>query len=166
MGIIGIVTSATFIIPGIDFAVVFLSLGIYYPFMNMITELLSFGSPTYMERFVGNIEILGVYLVGYFIGVFLFSKLIKLLSKKYSRQTQFASFAFVIAAPFIVVKNCVYENEAFHSSNGQIFAIILASITAFIIIILLKIIGKKRQNKRLLQENLEKREIENKNSEA
>ncbi len=153
MGVIGAVTSATFVIPGIDFAVVFLSLGIYYPFMNMITSLLSFGSEDYMTYFVGNIQILGFYLLGYFVGVFLFSKLIKLLSAKYNSQTQFASLAFIVAAPFIVIKSCIIDNEAFHTSTGQIVLVIIASITAFILLLSLKII-RKRKSKILTNEEI------------
>lgn len=147
MGIIGVVTSATFIIPGVDFAVIFLSLGIYYPFMNMITELCSFFDPNYFNLFKTNIQILLFYLAGYFIGVFLFSKLIKFLSVKYESQTQFASFAFIVAAPFIVIKSCVIDNDAFFISTGQIIAIVIACVICFATILSLRFIHNNRTKK-------------------
>jgi putative membrane protein len=112
MFFIGLFTSATFIIPGIDFAVVFMSLGIYYPFMNMIKDLFAFTDPNYLTILIANGKILGFYLVGYFIGIFLFSKLIKFLMQRFEYQLQFAAFAFVVAAPPVFLNSCIITNEA------------------------------------------------------
>lgn len=144
MSFIGLVTSSTFIIPGIDFAVVFLSLGIYYPFMNMLMELVSFASPNYLSSLISNLEILIFYLTGYFIGIFLFSKLIKYLTTKYKSQTDFASFAFVVAAPAIFLRNCIVLNPSFHTSLGQYIVGIILAILSFIGIILFDKLSKKK----------------------
>lgn len=120
MFLIGVVTSATFVIPGVDFAVVFLSIGFYLPFMKMITELFSFDLAVYQETFVKNIEIALFYFAGYLIGMFLFSKLIKKLSQRFAIQMQYASFAFVAVAPIIVLKNCIFDNTAFTFSPLQL----------------------------------------------
>lgn len=173
MTIIGVITSATFVIPGVDFAVVFLALGIYYPFLNLISELLLFGADNYLQTFIPNITILGFYLVGYFVGVFLFSKLIKFVSKKYTGQTQLASFAFIVAAPFIVIKSCIIDNASFKVSGGQIVAIIIGCLIAFGVMIAIKIISKKNDKKaeeQLIEiieknaEELENQTIENENN--
>lgn len=119
MAIIGLFTSATFIIPGVDFAIVFMSLGIYYPFMNMLANIFSFGAEGYLSLLIVNLEILGFYLAGYFVGVFLFSKLIRFLITKFGSQTQFASLAFVVAAPAVFLKKSVFENEYFYTSVPQ-----------------------------------------------
>lgn len=144
---IGVITSSTFIIPGVDFAVVFLSLGIYYPFMTMITDLLKFTSPSYSVYFIGYIKILGVYLIGYFIGIFLFSKFIKFLSTKYYSQTQFASFAFIIAAPIIVVKNCIYDNNSFFYKNSHLIVGIILSIISIFIMFMVGMKSRSEENK-------------------
>lgn len=119
MAIVGLVTSTTFIIPGVDFAIVFLSLGIYYPFMNMLANIFSFGTEGYFSILLVNLELLGSYLAGYFVGIFLFSKLIKFLLGKFASQTQFASLAFVIAAPAVFLKKSVFENKYFYTSVPQ-----------------------------------------------
>lgn len=135
MAVVGLVTSSTFIIPGIDFAVVFLSLGIYYPFMNMLYELVSFGMDNYGAALLKNLEILGFYIAGYFVGVFLFSKLIKKLIGKYKSQTQFASFAFVVSAPVVFYKNSVILNDGFFTSVPQyIVGFILGAAALFIML--------------------------------
>ena len=135
MAVVGLVTSSTFIIPGIDFAVVFLSLGIYYPFMNMLYELVMFGMDNYGAVLLKNLEILGFYIAGYFVGVFLFSKLIKKLIGKYKSQTQFASFAFVVSAPVVFYKNSVILNDGFFTSVPQyIVGFILGAAALFIML--------------------------------
>lgn len=148
MAIIGMITSATFIIPGIDFAVVFLSFGLYYPFMNMIADLVSFGSPEYMTYFVGYIKILSFYLVGYFFGMFIFSKIIKFLLGKYKSQTEFASSAFIVAAPIIVIKNCIFDNEEFFFSTPQlVLGLVFGS--AFIVALTLIAIKSYKKSEKL-----------------
>lgn len=169
MLIIGVITSATFVIPGIDFAVVFLSLGMYYPFLNLISELLLFGSENYLQTFIPNIKIMGFYLIGYFVGVFLFSKLIKLLSKKYTSQTQLASFAFVVAAPFIVIKTCIVDNTSFKVTGGEIITIVIGVIIAFAIMLIIKKLNKRTDEKAeeqlisLIENKSNESSIENKN---
>lgn len=133
MAVVGLVTSSTFIIPGIDFAVVFLSLGIYYPFMNMLYELVGFGMENYGAIFLKNVEILSFYIGGYFVGIFLFSKLIKKLIGKYKTQTQFASFAFVVSAPVVFYKNSVILNESFFTSTPQYIIGTILGIVALLI---------------------------------
>lgn len=145
MAFIGLVTSSTFIIPGIDFAVVFLSLGIYYPFMNMLMEIVSFGDPNYLSKLLSNLEILGFYLIGYFIGIFLFSKLVKYLTTKYKSQTDFASFAFVVAAPAIFLRNCIALNPTFHTTTSQFIIGTILGIGAFIGILIFNKLNKKKQ---------------------
>lgn len=143
----GLVTSATFVIPGVDFAVVFLSLGIYYPFTNMITQLLSFDAEVYKETLVANLEILGFYLIGYFIGMFLFSKLIKYLNRKYNSQTQFASLAFVCAAPAIVIKDCVVENQSFRTSVGQWVVGVALFLAFFLLMLVIGFLNRKKRTR-------------------
>lgn len=159
MFFIGIITSATFIIPGIDFAIVFLSLGIYYSFMNMLTSLLSFGKSGYFETFLPNLEIMGVYILGYFIGVFLFSKLVKKFIFRYKEQTNYASFAFILAAPIIVIKNCVIDNQAFFTTTGQIIGAFILGAVAFLLILYLGIRTRKKEKNISIGSNLINNEL-------
>ena len=75
--IIGLITSITLVIPGMDFAVVLLSLGYYYAIMDLMKNLL------FLNDVLNNLLILGTYLVGYGVGCFLLSNLIKKLVKKH-----------------------------------------------------------------------------------
>ncbi len=134
--IIGIFTSVTLVIPGIDFAVVFLALGYYSSFIDVAYSLITF------SRFGYHLSILGVYLVGYGIGAFLFSNLIKFLMNKFESQTAFASFAFIITAPVIVIKTCIFDNPNFHYSILELVMGIIGMLLCFILIFY--IIQKKK----------------------
>lgn len=147
MSITGLITSATFIIPGVDFAVVFLSLGLYYPFTNMLATLAEFTASNYAEVFLPNLKILLSYMAGYFIGVFFLSKLIKLLISNYRHQTDFASLAFIAVAPIVVIKNCIYDNQAYQFSLTQLLIGIPIAIIAFLIMLWVGIYQRRKDKK-------------------
>lgn len=149
--IIGIITSTTLVIPGVDFAVVFLALGYYYAFTNMIYELATF------NNVLVNLSILGTYLVGYGIGSFLLSKIIRYLMNRFNDQFQFASFAFVIAAPIIIVKTCIMDNPDFRYSTTELIVGVILGLVSFIIIYLLSryFQKKKRDNVEIEDDKLE-----------
>lgn len=136
---IGVITSVTLVIPGVDFAVVFLALGYYYAFTNTIYELVTF------TNVLPNLGIMGTYLIGYAIGAFLLSKLIKYLMNRYSQQFQFASFAFVIAAPAIIIKTCIIDNTNFNYSRAELVIGIILGVIAFVTIFLLCRFFQKRK---------------------
>jgi len=137
LAIIGLLTSATLVIPGIDFAVVFLSLGYYYAFIDLLADLPN------LAHLAQNLLILGVYLTGYVVGSFLFSKLIKLLINKYETQTKFASFAFVIAAPAIVIRKCIFDNPNFYFTIPQIITGIIFGLVSFALMFFIPILYRK-----------------------
>lgn len=112
LAIVGLITATTLVVPGVDFAVVLLTFGYYYAFIDVIADLVHFNN-------IGpNLLILSIYLVSYGIGTFILSKLIKKLIVRFEEQSKFAGFAFVLCAPAIVVKKCIFENPNF-TYNGQ-----------------------------------------------
>ena len=141
LAVVGLLTSATLVIPGIDFAVVFLSLGYYYAFIDLLADLPN------IANLGQNALILGVYLIGYVVGSFLFSKLIKVLINKYDSQTKFASFAFVIAAPAIVIRKCIIDNPSYYHTTPQIIIGSILGLIAFSLMFFIPIIYRKYKNK-------------------
>ncbi len=153
MGVIGMFAAATFIIPGIDFAIIMLSIGIYYPFMNMIKSFLDFGAENYADIAANNGMILTAFLLGLLIGLALFSKLIKHLSKKYTAQTQFASLAFVVAAPFVLVKTCIIEANV-SVDPWELTFLFITAITAFLIFFSIKTITMNKNRAIIAQADM------------
>ena len=104
MFIVGAITSATLVIPGVDFAVTLMALGYYTAFIGLVGDFGAlFANPI---RFV----LLGVYLAGYGMGSFLFSKGLRFLIKRYPRQLNCVNIAMVAVAPVIVIKKCLIDN--------------------------------------------------------
>lgn len=138
LGIIGIITAGTLVIPGMDFAIILLSLGYYQAIMGLLN--------IFDGNLLRNILVLGVYLIGYGVGAFHLSKVIERVSKKYEVKMKFANFAFVAISPFLVIKQCILNNSYFDthsitSESGLVIGIILG-IIAFLIVLIVGALNK------------------------
>ncbi len=131
LAIIGIVTAGTLVIPGMDFAVVLLSLGYYQAIMGLMN--------IFDENMLTNFIVLGVYLVGYGVGAFLLSKLIQRLAQKQAEKMKFANFAFVAISPFLVVKQGIINNPYFQThqilSDSTFWVAIVLGIVALLLVL-------------------------------
>ena len=104
MFIVGAVTSATLVIPGVDFAVTLMALGYYYAFIGLVGDI-----PALLTH-PTRLLLLAVYLVGYGVGSFAFSKGLRFLIKRFPRQLRCVNLAMVAVAPIIVIKKCIVDN--------------------------------------------------------
>ncbi len=104
MMLVGIVTSTTLVIPGVDFAVTLMALGYYYAFIDLVGN---FGA---LLTSPSRLMMLAVYLIGYGIGSFAFSKGLRYLIKRFPRQLNCVNLAMVAVAPIIVIKKCLIDN--------------------------------------------------------
>lgn len=138
LGTIGIITAGTLVIPGMDFAIVLLSLGYYQAIMGLLN--------IFDGNLLRNILVLGVYLIGYGVGAFLLSKLIERFAKNNEVKMKFANFAFVAISPFLVIKQCIFNNSYFDtysitSGLGLVIGIILG-IIAFLVVFIVGALNK------------------------
>ena len=79
--LIGIVTSATMVIPGISGSAMLMTLGYYYPIINTISDLTNFSNLT------NNLLILMPFGIGIVVGILLIAKVIEFLLKKCETKT-------------------------------------------------------------------------------
>ena len=100
--IVGAVTSATLVIPGVDFAVTLMALGYYYAFIDLVGNFAALTLP--------RMILLVAYLIGYGFGSFAFSKGLRYLIKRFPRQLNCVNLAMVAVAPIIVIKKCLIDN--------------------------------------------------------
>lgn len=112
MFIVGLVTSTTLVVPGVDFAVTLMAMGYYYAFIgltgNLVSGIFLFTlDPYYFQQ----LFLLVAYLVGYGVGSFLFSKGLRYLISKFPRQVQSVNMALIFVAPVIVIEKCVIAND-------------------------------------------------------
>lgn len=111
MFVVGLITSTTLVVPGVDFAVTLMAMGYYYAFIglagNLVTGLFSFGFSGYYFQ---QLFLMLIYLVGYGVGSFLFSKGLRYLIARFPRQLQSVNVALILVAPVIVIEKCVLTN--------------------------------------------------------
>lgn len=128
MMIVGIVTSTTLVIPGVDFAVTLMAMGYYYKVIDLIGNI---GS---LLLFPSRLFALLAYVIGYGIGAFFLSKGLRYLSKRFPRQIHCVNYAMVCVAPLVVIKKCIMENPNYwnHFTGPQmVWAIVMAAVGFF-----------------------------------
>ena len=90
--LVGIVSAATMIIPGVSGSFVLMLLGYYKPIIDTISALTKF------DNIINNIIILIPFAVGVIVGLAVISKLLEYLFKKYEVKTYFGVMGFVLAS--------------------------------------------------------------------
>lgn len=125
--LVGIVASATMVIPGVSGSLVLMLLGYYLPVLNTIKSLIKF------ENILGNILILGFFGLGVLIGIVLVSKLIEFLFSKYEGKTYFGVLGFIIASVVAIPVSVYNELGGFSFNIPGILMGILTLIIGLII---------------------------------
>lgn len=90
--IVGIIAAATLVIPGISGSLILMLMGYYRPILDTISSLLKF------NNIFNNILILIPFGLGVLLGIFLISKSINFLLKKYSNQTYYGIYGIILAS--------------------------------------------------------------------
>lgn len=96
--IVGMVASATMVIPGISGSFVLMMLGYYEPIVNTIKDLTKF------DLLGHNLLILIPFGLGIIVGIVLVAKLIEYLLKKYPFKTYYGVLGFVLASLVAIAK--------------------------------------------------------------
>lgn len=125
LALIGFASSITFLIPGMGYSMILLSLGYYYAFI----DLLSFWNSS---AIFNNLLMLLIFLGSYGFGMFVFSKLFKSITKRMKEKIKFISLAFVVTSPFMIVRQSIVNNPYFSSFFLDIGQIIISIILFFV----------------------------------
>lgn len=96
--IIGMVSAATMVIPGISGSFVLMLLGYYEPIVNTIKDLTNFSNLGH------NLLILIPFGLGILVGIVLVAKLIEYLLNRYPIKTYYGVLGFVIASIVAIIK--------------------------------------------------------------
>lgn len=122
MFFIGIIASATMVIPGVSGSMVLMILGYYYGIIDSIKTFLealkTFDFPVMMDRCL----ILAPFGIGVLLGIFLIAKLITFLFERYGVQTYCAILGLVLSSPF-----AIFYNTGLFTQLGDLNMMILAS---------------------------------------
>lgn len=96
--IVGMISAATMVIPGISGSFVLMMLGYYEPIVNTIKDLTKFDSLGH------NLLILIPFGLGIIIGIVLVAKLIEYLLNRYPVKTYYGVLGFVLASLVAIIK--------------------------------------------------------------
>lgn len=117
---VGIITSATMVIPGISGSAVLMTLGYYEPIINIVKDITNFSNLGF------NLSILIPFGIGVLIGIVLIAKLIEYLFKKYETKTYYGILGFVIASIVsIILQNFIMPGLISVSILSAIIGMIL-----------------------------------------
>ena len=103
--LVGVIASATMVVPGVSGSLVMMILGYYYGIINTIKNFLEALKALDMAGLVHGTLLLAPFGIGVLLGIFLIAKLITFLFKRYAVQTYCAILGLIAASPFAIFYN-------------------------------------------------------------
>lgn len=103
--ILGIIASATMVIPGVSGSMMLMIFGYYYGIINTIKAFLDALRALDMAGMWNGFLLLAPFGIGVILGIFLIAKLISFLFDKYGVQTYCAILGLVISSPLAIFYN-------------------------------------------------------------
>ncbi len=100
---VGVVASATMVIPGVSGSMILMALGYYSPILETVSGTVKALSPFDIGTILHNVGIIAPFGIGVLIGIYAVAKVIEYLLKKHERKTYFAILGLVFASPFAVL---------------------------------------------------------------
>lgn len=103
--LVGIIASATMVIPGVSGSMVMMILGYYYGIIETIKSFLDAVKAFDMAGILHGAALLFPFGIGVLLGIFLIAKLITFLFNRYGVQTYCAILGLIAASPFAIFYN-------------------------------------------------------------
>ncbi|MEG1705456.1 MAG: DUF368 domain-containing protein [Clostridia bacterium] len=122
MCIIGAVSAATMIIPGVSGSMFLMTIGYYQKVMGLVSSTIKSIITLNISEFFTNFIILLPFAIGVLIGIILIAKLIKWLLSKYNKTMHWAILGLVVSSPFAVIMNV-------NLANSTIVTILISIVT-------------------------------------
>ena len=123
--IIGIISAATMVIPGISGSFVLMLLGYYEPIVNTIKDL------TNLDLLGKNILILAPFGIGIVIGIIVVAKLLEYLFNRYPVKTYYGVLGFVMASMIAIIKPIINVQPNVIEVISAILLVIVGGIIAY-----------------------------------
>lgn len=102
---VGLIASATMVVPGVSGSLVLMILGYYYGILDSIKQFIEALKVMDMPSLVNGALILVPFGIGILFGIFLIAKLITFLFNEYGVQTYCAILGLIAASPFAIFYN-------------------------------------------------------------
>lgn len=129
---VGMIASATMVIPGVSGSMVLLLIGYYHPVLESITDFIRSLLAFDMQGILQGCGILIPFGVGVVVGIFAIAKLIEVIFAKFPMYAFWAIIGLIVASPFaIVFMNMGSFSVLFASAAGEIAITVLVSLVTF-----------------------------------
>lgn len=99
---VGMIASATMVIPGVSGSMILMILGYYHPVIGTITDFVTALKNLDMAGLMQGVTVLMPFGLGVVAGIFLIAKLIDILFKKYAALTYSAILGLIVSSPFAI----------------------------------------------------------------
>ncbi|MCI8663252.1 MAG: DUF368 domain-containing protein [Hungatella sp.] len=103
--LVGVIASATMVVPGVSGSLVMMILGYYYGIINTIKSFLDSLKAFDIGGLIHGFALLMPFGIGVLLGIFLIAKLITFLFQKFGIQTYCAILGLIAASPFAIFYN-------------------------------------------------------------
>ena len=103
--LVGVIASATMVVPGVSGSLVMMILGYYYGIIETIKSFLDAVRAFDMTGIIHGFMLLFPFGIGVLLGIFLIAKLITFLFNRYGVQTYCAILGLIAASPFAIFYN-------------------------------------------------------------
>ena len=103
--LIGVITSATMVVPGVSGSMVLMILGYYNSIIGVITDFITALKDFDMKGLVHGVTVLLPFGLGVLVGIFLIAKLIEFLFERYAALTYSAILGLILSSPFAIFIN-------------------------------------------------------------
>lgn len=100
---VGIVASATMVIPGVSGSMMLLLIGYYHPILETITNFISALFAFDMDGILQGVGILAPFGVGVVLGIFAIAKIIEIIFEKFPLYAYWAIIGLIISSPVAIL---------------------------------------------------------------
>lgn len=101
--VVGIIASATMVIPGVSGSMMLLLLGYYNPIVSAIKDFVTALASFDMQGILAGCGVLVPTGVGIVVGIFAIAKLIEIIFEKFPLQAYWAIIGLIVASPFAIL---------------------------------------------------------------
>lgn len=101
--VVGIIASATMVIPGVSGSMMLLLLGYYNPIVSAIKDFVTALASFDMQGILQGCGVLVPAGIGIVVGIFAIAKLIEIIFEKFPMQAYWAIIGLIVASPFAVL---------------------------------------------------------------
>lgn len=105
--VVGVVASATMVIPGVSGSAVLMTIGYYKPILNIVKNLTDFSS------LGSNLAILIPFGLGVLVGILLIAKVLEFLFKNFEVKTYYGVLGFIVASIIAIIYQNLVVNSSF-----------------------------------------------------